>query len=49
MGGVSDGYHSEAGPQLVLGLGVKAGFAQIRVVRFNEYDKLVLLLGGVKF
>ena len=33
----------------MLGLGVKAGFAQIRVVRLNEYDRLFLLLVGVKF
>ena len=49
VGGVSEDYYSKAGPQLVLGLGVKAGFAQIRVVSFNQYHKLVLLLGGVKF
>ena len=48
IGLLSDGYGSETGPQLVLGVGVKAGFAQIRVVRLG-YNRLFLLLGGVKF
>ena len=47
--GIGMGLHgSETGPQFVLGVGVKAGFAQIRVVRLG-YIRLFLLLGGVKF
>lgn len=38
-----------AGPQFVFGLGRKAGFGQVRVIRLSDYNTVVLLLGGVRF
>ena len=49
IGFLTDGNTTESGPQLVLGLGYKAGFVQYRVVRANEFKTVNLLLAGINF
>lgn len=45
---IADGYGT-AGPQFVFGLEGKAGFGQIRVLRFPDGDGAFVLLGGFRF
>ena len=45
---IADGYGT-AGPLFVFGLEGKAGFGQIRVLRFPDGDGAFVLLGGFRF